>query len=58
MKKIFLYGREKEPIAGNWFNSHAWKVALAAIGLMKPLDPEKPGLRCEESRNKGMHALP
>ncbi|MER6443984.1 tyrosine-type recombinase/integrase [Streptomyces venezuelae] len=56
-KKIFFYGREKKPIAANWFNSHVWKPALAAVGLIKPLDPEKPGRQWEKSRDKGMHAL-
>ncbi|MFE3861110.1 tyrosine-type recombinase/integrase [Streptomyces goshikiensis] len=56
-KRIFFYGREKKPLAANWFNSHVWKPALAAVGLIKPLDPEEPGRRWEKSRHKGMHAL-
>ncbi|MFF2191681.1 tyrosine-type recombinase/integrase [Streptomyces sp. NPDC058157] len=56
-KRIFFYGREKKPIQANWFNSYVWKPALAAVGLIKPLDPEKPGRRWEKSRDKMMHAL-
>ncbi|MFJ3204493.1 hypothetical protein [Streptomyces sp. NPDC086989] len=56
-KKIFFFGREKEPIQSNWFNSYVWKVALAAVRLTKYLDPKKPGRRWEKSRDKVMHAL-
>ncbi|MGW3371737.1 tyrosine-type recombinase/integrase [Streptomyces hydrogenans] len=55
--KLFFYGREKKPIQSNWFNSYVWKPALAAVGLIKPLDSESPGRRWEKSRDKMMHAL-
>ncbi|MGW7136967.1 hypothetical protein [Streptomyces xanthophaeus] len=48
-EKVFFCGREKKPIAGNWHNSHVWKPAVAAVGPIKPLDPEKPGRRWEKS---------
>ncbi|MEU4948041.1 tyrosine-type recombinase/integrase [Streptomyces lavendulae] len=55
--RIFFYGREKKPIQANWFNSYVWKPALAAVGLIKALDSDKPGRRWEKSRDKMMHAL-
>ncbi|MFE2305055.1 tyrosine-type recombinase/integrase [Streptomyces sp. NPDC059411] len=55
--KIFFYGREKKPIQAAWFNSYVWKPALAAVGLIAPLDPNKPGRKWEKSRDKMMHAL-
>ncbi|MFI5638283.1 tyrosine-type recombinase/integrase [Streptomyces goshikiensis] len=55
--RIFFYGREKKPIQANWFNSFVWKPALAAVGIIAPLDPEKPGRKWEKSRDKMMHAL-
>ncbi|MDH6701369.1 tyrosine-type recombinase/integrase [Streptomyces griseoviridis] len=41
----------------NWFNSYRWKPALAAAGLIKPLDLNAKGRRWEKSRDMMMHAL-
>lgn len=54
---LIFYTREKTAIQSNWFNSHVWKPALAAVGLIKPLDPNVEGRRWEKSRDKMMHAL-
>ncbi|MEU1519650.1 hypothetical protein ABZ490_47345 [Streptomyces sp. NPDC005811] len=45
------------PVESNWFNSYRWKPALAAAGLIKPLDPNAKGRRGEKSRDMMMHAL-
>ncbi|MFE7835959.1 tyrosine-type recombinase/integrase [Streptomyces sp. NPDC057474] len=55
--RLIFYTREKTAIQSNWFNSYRWKPALAAAGLIKPLDPNAKGRRWEKSRDMMMHAL-
>ncbi|PVC79355.1 site-specific integrase [Streptomyces sp. CS131] len=55
--QLIFYTREKTAIQSNWFNSYRWKPALAAVGLIKPLELDAKGRRWEKSRDKMMHAL-
>ncbi|MEV0039036.1 tyrosine-type recombinase/integrase [Streptomyces sp. NPDC050804] len=55
--RLIFYTREKTAIQSNWFNSYVWKPALAAVGLIAPLDPTAKGRRWEKSHDKMMHAL-
>ena len=51
-----LFNREKKPMNRNYFNSFIWKPALAAAGIIAPLNKGE-GRRWEKSRDKMMHAL-
>ncbi len=57
LRLVFDNLREKTAIQSNWFNSYRRKPALAAAGLIKPLDPNAKERRWEKSRDKMMHAL-
>ena len=59
--QLIFYTREKTAIQSSWFNSYRWKPALAAAGLIKPLDPNAKGRRWEKtsyatySKNRSIH---
>lgn len=55
--RIIFYSRERKPVNKNYFGTYVWKPALAAVGIIKPLDTDKPGRRWEKSRDKMLHAL-
>ncbi|HKT05201.1 MAG TPA: tyrosine-type recombinase/integrase [Rugosimonospora sp.] len=52
--QLMFTGRERTAINKNYFNSHLWKPALVAAGVIGDRDP---GEHYEESREHGFHAL-
>ena len=56
---LLVTGRERKAINRNYFNSYVWKPALAAAGVIAPLEEgAADGTRVwEPSREHGFHAL-
>nr|WSY50964.1 site-specific integrase [Streptomyces sp. NBC_00886] len=56
---LLVTGRERKAINRNYFNSYVWKPALAAAGVIAPLEEgSADGARVwEPSREHGFHAL-
>lgn len=56
---LLVAGRERKAINRNYFNSYVWKPALAAAGVIAPLEEgSADGARVREpSREHGFHAL-
>lgn len=56
---LLVAGRERKAIHRNYVNSYVWKPALAAAGVIAPLEEgSADGARVREpSREHGFHAL-
>jgi integrase len=53
-RHLYFTGAELGPLRRNDFNTHVWKPALAAAGV---IPTPGPGERYKEAREDGMHAL-
>ncbi|WP_318294385.1 integrase [Streptomyces bacillaris] len=53
-----MTGREQKAVNRDYFNPYVWKPALAAAGVIAPLEEGADGARVwEPSREHGFHAL-